>query len=255
MKSFHNKASIKAKYLKRVKAHFLADEIIKGKYWENGKGCAVGCTIHSDKHAAYETELGIPEWLALVEDKLFEGMPNEEAKKWPMEFLEAIKVGSDLSKVKSKFLIFILEDARASMLSVNKINDPIIKQCNDAIDLAIQYQKKPTEANKNAANSAAYAASSAAHSAADSAIHSVAASAAYNAAYNAANSAAHAAISAASSAAHNAASSAAHHAAYSAYNAAHAANSAANSAASSAAHSAAYVKYSKKLIKLLKGAE
>lgn len=43
--AFFGDPKIKAKYLRRVKAHYKADEIIKGTYWENGKGCAVGCTI------------------------------------------------------------------------------------------------------------------------------------------------------------------------------------------------------------------
>lgn len=41
---FHGKPAVKAKYLKRVRAHAKADEIVSGRYWENGKGCAVGCT-------------------------------------------------------------------------------------------------------------------------------------------------------------------------------------------------------------------
>ena len=35
--AFHNDPEIKAKYVARVKAHQKADEIIKGRYWENGK--------------------------------------------------------------------------------------------------------------------------------------------------------------------------------------------------------------------------
>ena len=54
MEAFHNDPSIKEKYLTRVQAHYKADEIIQGKYWENGKGCAVGCTIHSSDHKNYE---------------------------------------------------------------------------------------------------------------------------------------------------------------------------------------------------------
>lgn len=42
MKAFHGKKSIKAKYLSRVRAHAKADEIIKGTYWQEGKGCACG---------------------------------------------------------------------------------------------------------------------------------------------------------------------------------------------------------------------
>ena len=38
--AFHNDQKIKDKYIARVKAHQEADEIIKGKYWKNGKGCA-----------------------------------------------------------------------------------------------------------------------------------------------------------------------------------------------------------------------
>lgn len=71
--AFHGDKAIKAKYLARVKAHAEADEIIHGTYWEKGKGCAVGCTIHSEKHSAYETELGMPIILARLEDRIFEG--------------------------------------------------------------------------------------------------------------------------------------------------------------------------------------
>lgn len=80
MLSFHGDEAVKKKYLKRVLAHKKADEIAKGFYWSGGKGCAVGCTIHGDDHFAYETELGIPAWLAFLEDELFEAMANEDAK-------------------------------------------------------------------------------------------------------------------------------------------------------------------------------
>ncbi len=74
--SYHGKTSIKRRYLKRVRAHAKTDELIKGTYWDNGKGCAVGCTVHSGDHKAYETELGIPAWLAHLEDVIFENLKN-----------------------------------------------------------------------------------------------------------------------------------------------------------------------------------
>ena len=46
MLAFHNDPSIKAEYLSRVAEHAAADQIIHGTYWMDGKGCAVGCTIH-----------------------------------------------------------------------------------------------------------------------------------------------------------------------------------------------------------------
>lgn len=108
--AFHSELKIKTAYLQRVKDHAEADEIIKGVYWRGGKGCAVGCTIHSDKHNAYETELGIPEMLARLEDRIFEGSSEKYAKTWPERFLKAIKPGADLSKVGWKFQHWLLLD-------------------------------------------------------------------------------------------------------------------------------------------------
>ncbi len=101
---------MKEQYLDRVKAHRKADEIIKGEYWVNGKGCAVGCTIHSHDHGAYETELGIPVQIAHLQDWLFENLPNGEAKDFPVDFLESIPVGADLRLVLPKFVHWLLVD-------------------------------------------------------------------------------------------------------------------------------------------------
>lgn len=109
MKAFHNDINVKTKYVNRVLAHFEADQIIKGRYWSEGRGCAVGCTIHSSNHAAYEAELGIPKWLAKVEDDIFEGLPDERSMVWPSEFLNVIHVGADLDKALAPFMIFALE--------------------------------------------------------------------------------------------------------------------------------------------------
>src|ERR1019366_3885266 len=109
MKAYFNDETIKQKYLKRVEKHRLADELVQGKTWENGKGCAIGCTLEKYDHAQYEIELGIPEWLARVEDKIFEGLTKEEAQLWPERFLAAIHPGADLEKVQTPFLIMVLE--------------------------------------------------------------------------------------------------------------------------------------------------
>jgi hypothetical protein len=231
MLSFHNKQSVKTKYLKRVHAHKIADEIVKGKYWVDGKGCAVGCTIHSDQHNAYETELGIPEWLAHVEDTLFEGMSACKAKAWPEQFLKAIPVGVDLEQIKIPFIVFILKSARESMLAVkyDKKKNPqvkvVIEQCDNVIKQMIQAHKdRNALAAHSDADLAADLAASTAHSAADLAA-DLAASAAYLAAYSAAHSAADLAADLAASTAH------------------------------SAVRSAAYEKFAAYLLKLLKGAK
>jgi hypothetical protein len=108
MRAFHGDINIKNKYVARVDAHIKADNLIRGQGWNGQKGCAVGCTLEKYVHSAYETELGIPEWLARVEDTLFEGMSHEKSKSWPKVFLKAIKPGVDLEKAKAPFLIMVL---------------------------------------------------------------------------------------------------------------------------------------------------
>lgn len=162
LRAFHNKQSIKDKYLARVLAHYKADEIIKGRYWKDGKGCAVGCTIHSSDYNAYETELGIPEWLARVEDRIFEGLPDKRAKTWPKEFLSAIQVGADLDKIKNPFLVFVL---RSTLETFDRAQFPQVKTAvNTVIDLC--ETNEPADSVKWAAAAASAAEARAAAAAA-----------------------------------------------------------------------------------------
>jgi hypothetical protein len=108
--AFHGDYAVKEEYLRRVCAHRAADQIVKGRYWHSGKGCAVGCTIHSNEHGAYEKELGIPETLAHLEDTIFENLTNELAVAWPERFLAAPRVGADLSLVWPRFAVWLLTD-------------------------------------------------------------------------------------------------------------------------------------------------
>ena len=120
LRAFHGDPEIKEKYLARIRAHAAADEIVHGIYWQNGKGCAVGCTVHSNKHSAYETELGIPRILAKIEDNIFESLSNGRAKLWPEQFLEAPRVGADLSMVWPQFAVWLLIDPQYGVIQFSK---------------------------------------------------------------------------------------------------------------------------------------
>ena len=93
MRSFKNDPDVKAKYISRIKAHRAADELIRGTGWDGLRGGAVGCTLESYDHSLYPIELGIPEWVAKLEDAIFEGLPADLAMTWPLRFLEAVPVG------------------------------------------------------------------------------------------------------------------------------------------------------------------
>jgi len=73
MKAYHNDPELKKKVLSELQHHYDADNIVKGRYWENGKGCAVGCLLKSGNHIEYEEKFGIPVQLAYLEDGIFEG--------------------------------------------------------------------------------------------------------------------------------------------------------------------------------------
>ena len=164
--AFHGKQEIKDKYLAQLNAHKIADEIIKGQYWQEGKGCAVGCTVHSEQHSAYETELGIPTVLAKLEDRIFEGLPNNEAKDFPIQFLSAINVGADLSNVWRKLMIWILVDETHGVVEYAK-NKKVVTNVADAFKDSLT-KTIPIETwvkLRNAADAAGYTADAAGYTA------------------------------------------------------------------------------------------
>lgn len=156
--AFKNTSITKPIILKQLRAHLKADAVVKGRYWKDGKGCAVGCTIHSSNHAEYEGRFGIPQMLAYLEDCIFEGLPNGHAQKWPIRFIDAVKPGTDLSRVAWKFLHWLLTDKEVNP----GINHPLvrgaIKECADLLLLLTKGQP----INAGAARSAEGAAWSAA---------------------------------------------------------------------------------------------
>src|SRR5581483_10253294 len=114
--AFHGEPGIKEHYLARVLLHRQADELIQGTGWENGKGCAVGCTLEEYNHRRYPDELGIPLELAYLEDSIFEGLPRKDAMLWPERFLDAPKVGADLSDVWPQFAVWLLVDPKHGVI-------------------------------------------------------------------------------------------------------------------------------------------
>ena len=94
--------------LENARKHYAADMLIKGTYADddadNFKGCSVGCYLHdiypskenyqisdmSDKHRVVADHYGYPEWLAYLQDTIFEGLPNGESAKWHVELAERI---------------------------------------------------------------------------------------------------------------------------------------------------------------------
>ena len=83
-------------------------------YWQGGRGCAVGCTLHEyardqeEHHDLYEELFGIPRKLAYLEDAIFEGLDSAEARSWPERFIGCIPEGADLECVADELALWVL---------------------------------------------------------------------------------------------------------------------------------------------------
>ena len=172
----YNQGISKAEFIAEIRTHQKLDNFIKGTYWndQEHKGCAVGCSIASinklsgkhryhNNHKTYEKHLGIPEWLAILEDKIFERLPIEASKKWPLQFSKAINEGADLNQIEDKFKIKILEyniKTQTKQLSlelspeIKKLVEEAIKVNQDMIAAIKSKDKLRIEEAKEAADSA-----------------------------------------------------------------------------------------------------
>ena len=166
MKAFTDTTITKAELLKELKWHQAQDNFVRGWYFRDGKGCAVGCSlesiartkgVHLDRgygqHKLYEQHTGIPEWLAHVEDTLFERMSIDRSKTWPVEFIKAINEGADLEKAKAPFMIAVLEEA---LCCFNHTAFPNVKMIIDRV--AHLWAKGGTKEEFSAAAKAVYVA-------------------------------------------------------------------------------------------------
>jgi hypothetical protein len=173
MKAFTGKVN-KDEFIKEIKWHMEQDAFMRGTYNENNKnnfkGCAVGCSINSinrllgtaydhDEHVDMAETLQIPEWLVRLEDKIFEGLSEEESKEWPLRFSEAINVGANLDKIEPAFLVYVLESMPKSPISSKAVNRAIALWKRD--DLYSDAWKKESRAIYDDAADAAYAADAA----------------------------------------------------------------------------------------------
>ena len=169
--AWHGNPELKEVAIAKMRAHRDADELVQGYgYWEDGKGCAVGCLIESNDHMKYEKVFGIPVILAYLEDRIFEGLPKKLAREWPERFLNAIPVGVDLSLVGWSFqrdmlrAIQIPDSADLDVQNAILLCREAVEQSADLMDLYSRgfTDHDAAESAWSAAESAAEAAESAA---------------------------------------------------------------------------------------------
>ena len=109
LRAFHNSQEVKARDTAQAWAHYRADKIVQGTYWEHGKGCDTGCHLHTSDPMEWETQLGIPVIIGRVRDRIFEGLSKTEARDFVLT-VSQIPVGADLSMVWPRFAHWLLSE-------------------------------------------------------------------------------------------------------------------------------------------------
>jgi hypothetical protein len=183
MLSYKNDPTLKEMFVAEIRRHREEDRIIQRAYeqgsGEDWQGCSVGCAVHSinlmfDKdygrndHSVYAIELGIPTWLARLQEHLFEHLPQDEAVLFPERFAEAVPVGADLGPVKWQFCAYLMRES-GKVVSGLAISDSLKEMILGAISdvealhaQAIETGVWPKDAAEAAAKAAEWAAEAAA---------------------------------------------------------------------------------------------
>ena len=167
--SFFGSQCLRDAVVKRVREHQRLDQIAQQIYWDGSKGCAIGCVLHSGEHMAFEQQLGLPVFLAYLDEHIFEKLPLEEAKGWPLRFIEAVPVGVDLELVFPRFMHWLLSDPDGVRQYADArtvpIMDTIVAMYARRIE-GIPFDVDAARAARDAAGAAAWAAAGAAAGAA-----------------------------------------------------------------------------------------
>jgi hypothetical protein len=139
LRAYHNDPALRDSTIFAMRAHLAADRIVRSSGYLNavGRGCAVGCMTQDARggHSTYPTRWGIPEILAHLEDRIFEGLPIADAPQWPISFLESIALGADLSLVWPRFAIAILTDPEHGVARLTNAGSAQRKAIDSIADL------------------------------------------------------------------------------------------------------------------------
>jgi hypothetical protein len=115
--AFHGDPARKAFYLERLRSHVSKDEVVQGvAEWNGREGGVIGCTVHSNDRSRYEADLGIPTEIASLEEIIFQQLPEEEARRFSLDFLQAVPVGADLSFVWPAIARWLLIDPQRGII-------------------------------------------------------------------------------------------------------------------------------------------
>lgn len=112
VRAYQGDPLIKANLLRLLHEDYEAGRIVQGHYWDGSCGCLIGCATRrgAGQHERYADAIGVPYPLPLLFDRIFEGLPLDEARAFVLDLHEAIPVGADLSPVAPHLFVRLLSD-------------------------------------------------------------------------------------------------------------------------------------------------
>src|SRR5437899_1195851 len=133
--AWHNDPNLKTRIMIALHEDQNRDRYIRGNYASlmdgQWRGCHIGCLVMASTratnhdatgqlvddiehemswHAKAEELYGIPRALAYLWDRVYEGIPGNEAPAFAVASVDAVPVGADLSLVTSHVMLDLLAD-------------------------------------------------------------------------------------------------------------------------------------------------
>jgi hypothetical protein len=113
MKAFNDDLGVQLKYLNEVRA--ITNLNLSGGSNDFDQISDICQSLDATNETSFALEVGIPAWLMELQDTIYNHLPTDLAKTWPVRFLDAIQVGSNLNDVKVPFTIFLLDQNLKSL--------------------------------------------------------------------------------------------------------------------------------------------
>ena len=126
--AYKNDPELRDAFIAQLQSHQDQDQIIQGQYGQGANGDFRGCAIHSlakirgeelypGNHQLLEDLIDYPIELVFLIDGIFEGLPTDIAKGFPLRIGKAVRTGADLKMIVPQFLFWILSDDKEGVLT------------------------------------------------------------------------------------------------------------------------------------------
>lgn len=145
MKSYLGDPQLKVKAIEKLKTAMAEGKLVQDMVellfhedWEEDRGTVMGCISESNDRETFSNMYGFPEPLTVIQDHIFQFLSEKKARKFAVDFLEAIPVGVDLNYVWKKYFIWLLIDVNSSVMDALE-HIPLAK---DTIELSVKTLKR-----------------------------------------------------------------------------------------------------------------